>query len=400
MDYALMQIPFAELLDRLRFRFLPYIPDVLDVLVVAVILYGILLWLKQRRSRAVVVGCAVVAGLYVCARVFGMYLTLSFFHAGLTAILVSLVIIFQDDLRRMFERFAHSPAFVRNEQVAPEATTIDLIVEALSTLAKNKIGALVVFEGREPWDRHTRGGIPLNGQISLPLLCSIFHPESPGHDGAVVVSHDQVKAFAVHLPLSANFIEIGQTGTRHTAALGLAERSDALIIVVSEERGTISVAEAGKLEQSASADDLKGRLARYYQRQLVAPGAVKRRDWLQNLPLKLVALALASLLWLSVAYRVETIQRTFAVPIEYRNLPSDLALDDPHPTEAQVTLSGAERVFDFDPQTLAVSLDMKTARPGWQEWVLTHASIEKPVGLTVQEIEPQVIRLRVYRLKR
>jgi hypothetical protein len=103
---------------------------------------------------------------------------------------------------------------------------------------------------------------------------------------------------------------------------------------------------------------------------------------------------------LSVAYRVETIQRTFTVPIEYRNLPSDLTLDDPHPTEAQVTLSGAERVFDFDPQTMMVSVDMKTTRPGWQEFVLTHDSIEKPVGLTVQEIEPRVIRLRVHRLKR
>ena len=400
MDHALIQIPVAELLDRLRFRLIPYIPDVLDVLVVAVILYGILLWLKQRRSRAVVAGCAVVAGLYVCARVFGMYLTLSFFHAGLTAILVSLVVIFQDDLRRVFERFAHSQAFVRSDQMAPEATTIDLIVEAISTLAKNKIGALVVFEGREPWDRHTRGGIPLNGQISLPLLCSIFHPESPGHDGAVIVSRDRLKAFAVHLPLSANIIEIGQAGTRHTAALGLAERSDALIIVVSEERGTISVAEAGKLEQSVSADDLKGRLACYYQRQLAPSTAVQRRYWLRNLPLKLIALALASLLWLSVAYRVETIQRTFAVPIEYRNLPSDLALGDPHPTEAQVTLSGAERVFDFDPRTLAVSLDMSVSRPGWQEFVLTPDSIEKPVGLTVQEIEPQVIRLQVHRLKR
>jgi YbbR domain-containing protein len=127
---------------------------------------------------------------------------------------------------------------------------------------------------------------------------------------------------------------------------------------------------------------------------------VKRRNWLQNLPLRLVALALASLLWLSVAYRVETIQRTFTVPIEYRNLPSDLTLDDPHPTEAQVTLSGAERVFDFDPQTMMVSVDMKTTRPGWQEFVLTHDSIEKPIGLTVQEIEPRVIRLRVHRLKR
>jgi diadenylate cyclase len=396
MVHAPMQNLFAILSDRLHF--LPYIPDILDILVMGVFLYGILLWLKQRRSRAVVVGFALVASLYVCARAFGMYLTLSFFHAGLTAILVSLVVIFQDDLRRVFERFAHSQAFVRNEPTAPETTTIDLVVEGVLTLAENRTGALVVFEGREPWNRHTRGGIPLNGQISLPLLYSIFHPESPGHDGAVVVSRDRVKAFAVHLPLSANFTEIGQAGTRHTAALGLAERSDALILVVSEERGTISMAEAGKLEPSVSPDDLKGRLAHYHQRQLAVPSTAKRRGWLQNLPLKLVALTLASLLWLIVAYRVETIQRTFAVPIEYRNLPPELALDDPRPTEAQVTLSGAEREFNLDPRTMAVSLEMSHAKPGWQEFVLTHDSLEKPAGLTVQEIKPQVILLRVHRL--
>jgi uncharacterized protein (TIGR00159 family) len=261
MDHAPMQPLFAALSDRLRF--LPYLPDVLDVLVVAIIFYGILLWLKQRRSRVVVLGCAVVAGLYVCARVFGMYLTLSFFHAGFTAILVSLVIVFQDDLRRAFERLAYAQAFSRNEQTTLAATTLDLIVEALSTLAENQIGALVVFEGREPLDRHTRGGIALDGQMSFPLLYSLFHPESPGHDGAVIISGDRIKAFAVHLPLSTHLTEVGQTGTRHTAALGLAERSDALVVVVSEERGTISVAEAGQLEQSVPPSDLKERLAQY-----------------------------------------------------------------------------------------------------------------------------------------
>jgi DNA integrity scanning protein DisA with diadenylate cyclase activity len=159
MDHAPMQNIFDVLSDYLRF--LPYLPDILDILVVAVILYGILLWLKERRSRVVALSCAVVAGLYVCARLVGMYLTLSFFHVGLTVILVSLVIVFQDDLRRVFERFAYAPAFDRNGQSSLVATTIDLIVEAMSALAHNKIGALVVIEGREPLDRHTRGGIPL-----------------------------------------------------------------------------------------------------------------------------------------------------------------------------------------------------------------------------------------------
>jgi uncharacterized protein (TIGR00159 family) len=396
MDHAPMQNIFDVLSDYLRF--LPYLPDILDILVVAVILYGILLWLKERRSRVVALSCAVVAGLYVCARLVGMYLTLSFFHVGLSVILVSLVIVFQDDLRRVFERFAYAPAFDRSGQSSLVATTIDLIVEAMSALAHNKIGALVVIEGREPLDRHTRGGIPLNGQISLPLLYSIFHPESPGHDGAVVVSRDRIKAFAVHLPLSIHLAEVGQAGTRHTAALGLVERSDALVIVVSEERGTMSVAEAGKLEQDVSQNDLKRRVVHHQKRQHATPLKIKRRNWFQNLPIKLVALALASLLWLSVAYRMETIQRTFAVPIEYRNLPSNLALDDLHPMQAQVTLVGAERVFDFDSRTMVVSLDMSGAKPGWQEFVLSHDHLEVAAGLTIREIKPQVIALQVHRL--
>jgi uncharacterized protein (TIGR00159 family) len=396
MDYELMQNFFDALAERLRF--FPYLPDVFDVLVVALILYGILLWLKERRSRVVALGCALVAALYICARLVGMYLTLSFFHAGFTVIIVSLVIVFQDDLRRAFERFAYAPAFVRNGQRASEATTIDLIVEAMSSLAHRRIGALVVFEGREPLDRHTRGGIPLNGLISLPLLDSIFHPASPGHDGAVVVSHDRIKAFAVHLPLSTRLAEVGQAGARHTAALGLAERCDALVIVVSEERGTLSVAEAGKLEQGLSPSDLKLRLSRYQQRQLDPPLVPKRRAWFQNLRLKLVALALASLLWLSVAYRVETIQRTFVVPIEYRNLPSNLALDDSHPTEAQVTLTGAERVFDLESRKMVVSVDLSHAKLGWQEVVLSHESIDAPTGLAIREIKPRMIPLQVHRL--
>jgi YbbR domain-containing protein len=124
----------------------------------------------------------------------------------------------------------------------------------------------------------------------------------------------------------------------------------------------------------------------------------QRRDWFQNLPLKLTALALASLCWLAVAYRMETIQRTFVVPIEYRNLPPDLALDDPRPTEAQVTLSGQERVFDLGLRTMVVSLDMSRAQPGWQELALTHDSLDTPAGLTLSEIKPRVISLRVQRL--
>jgi uncharacterized protein (TIGR00159 family) len=329
----------------------PYIrvADVLDIAVVAFFLYVGLLWLKQRAAYSVTITIALVAWLYTLAHLLGMNLTLSLFQAGLTAILVALVLVFQQDIRRAFDRLATWGVFARQPQPAALAQAIDTLVEAMTVLAANKIGALMVIRGRESLERHIRGGVIVNGHISLPLLYSIFHPASPGHDGAVLIGGTQIERLGVHLPLSANLAEIGTAGTRHTAALGMAECSDTLVLVVSEERGAMSVAEKGKLESIGAAADLKEHLQRFYEDVLPTSGQARRRAWFtHHLGSKLAALALASLLWVLFAYDIESTERTLPVKVQ---------------TEG--SLPWRLRLVELKAQPAEMSILLLLREPGW-----------------------------------
>jgi hypothetical protein len=139
------------------------------------------------------------AGALRRGRIFDLYLTSLLFEAGAVAILLALLLIFQDDLRRAAEQFAVR-GFFTDEPPRPSSSTIDLIADTARELAEGRVGALLVFPGREPLDRFLRGGERLNGVVSRSLLVSIFHPGSPGHDGAALIDGDVVTRFAVHLP--------------------------------------------------------------------------------------------------------------------------------------------------------------------------------------------------------
>jgi diadenylate cyclase len=238
------------------------IADFLDIAIIAVVLYFILTWVRRRASRSVVIGIALVILLYSLARMLNMYLTSQLFHAGLTAVLMALVLVFHEDIRMAIERISSWNTLHLRHLGIMSSQTIDTLVGSVSRLAKDKIGALIVIKGRDSLERHLNGGTTLNGTLSISLLYSLFHPQTPSHDGAAVIEGERIDSFGVRLPLSRNIHEVGDAGTRHTAALGLAERSDSFIIVVSEERGTISVAEQGKLIQVPS-DVLHQRLLQF-----------------------------------------------------------------------------------------------------------------------------------------
>lgn len=369
--------------------------DLLDVALVAVFLYLCMVWLGRAASRPALVTVLLVLMLYLLARTFDMYLTAMLFQVGLTAIVLGLVLIFQEDIRRGLERLT---AWGTPADLSPAATgkTVDVLTESVARLAGLQIGALLVFHGRQPLDRHIRGGVPVRADISLPLLQSIFDPHSPGHDGAVLIRGERIELLGVHLPLSENLQEVGNAGTRHTAALGLAERSDALVVVVSEERGTISVASAGRLEVLDSPAELKRRLEAYYHN--LHPRDERRGvEWLtHNLGLKAAAVVAACVLWGLFALRTETVQHTFeAIPV-YRGLPDGWGVD---PTTVQVTVSGSERAFRMlDEQSLTMSLDMRgTRRLGRQEVAFAEEDVHLPRGLKVTQIIPNSAALTVFR---
>jgi uncharacterized protein (TIGR00159 family) len=366
--------------------------DVLDVAVIACFVYFALLWLRARTSRAAALAFLALLFLYILSRRLDMYLTYLLLQAGITALLVILILVFQDDVRRMIDRIAAWGSPRKRQYRPPAVRGLDEAAEAIATLARRKIGALLVFVGRESIDRHAHGGVEVDGRLSVPLLLSIFDPHSPGHDGAVVLSGDRILKLGVHLPLSGNLDAVEGRGTRHAAGLGLAEVSDALVVIVSEERGTIGIAQSGELTQLESPAELKGWLEAFYGRLFPEPEA-RRRSWLRrHTGLKAVSIGLACLLWLVFAYRVETIQRTYTVPIVYRNSSPEHQPADPRPTSAEVTLVGSERIFDlFDPSTMVISLDLEHAESG--ELPITARDLNRPSGLEVTHIVPETIRL-------
>lgn len=372
------------------------IADVIDVLIIAVVLYAAIRWMNQSANRSVRYGLFLLALLYVAAHVWSLYMTLWLFRVGLSIIVIALIIIFQQDLRRGFEMLT-TWKWLRGRPPLSGDTVFDAAVEAVDTMAEQRIGALLVFPGREPLDRHLRGGIPLDGEVSLPLLHSIFHPKSPGHDGAVLVVGDRIERFGVHLPMSHNLAAVGEGGTRHTAALGLAECCDALVIVVSEERGTITVAEHGELQIVQPGGELRQRLDEFQQHRFDPDDAVPWHTRITSHPaLKAVSLALACGLWMVFAYRVETIERVVDVPVEYRNTPGNWTLDGNQPSHVRVTLSGAERAFEaFNPDSLVLSIDLSEVSPESPTLAITEDHLNLPDNISLQNTEPGTIHLGI-----
>ncbi len=371
--------------------------DALDVAIVSVFFYALLSWLYYTATRTAAIGAAVLGGVYLLARSLGMVLTTTVFQAGAIVLLVALVIVFQEDVRRGFQRLPLGGGALhwwRRRSEDATRQTVELLVEMSMRLAKTRTGAILVLAGREPLDAHLSSGIPVSGQLSTELVLSIFQPESPGHDGAVVIHRGALQQFASHLPLAHRPLGPEMRGTRHRAAVGLSERCDAAMIVVSEERGAISIAEAGELSEVASSDQLRQRLNQFFDSRFRVSSTSHSvfKSITTNLHLKAISVVLAVAAWGLLVATAGTIHRTYAVPIEYRNLPEHLALADDAPQEARVTMAGPEIAFrTLDPSLLRITVDVAEARPKANYFLLTKEDLRYPPQLSVEHLTPRQI---------
>src|SRR5262249_999710 len=311
---------------------------------------------------------------------------------------VIIVALSQENLRRLLGRLGVW-TLRRGRSPAARAAPADILVEALTDMARHHVGALVVLPGTQPIARHVRGGLPLDGVLSVPLLESIFDPHSPGHDGAMIVDGDHVTRFAAHLPLSTNFRALAGVGTRHSAALGLAELTDALCIVSSEERGEISIARDGRLRRLSDPATLTAELDRFLRE--VRPGDGERQSFWRHLirehwSEKAASLLSVPALWLAVGPGARPLERTFKVPVEVVNLPTGLVLDEVKPHDVEVKLSGLRREFYlFNPRFLRITLDARPAGDGQRTFPVQDRDLHFPKSLTLERIEPDSVRIKV-----
>jgi uncharacterized protein (TIGR00159 family) len=378
------------------------IQDVFDIAIISVMISALLIWIKDRASRFVFIGISLLGFIYVVAKYFQLYLTTVVLQGFFAILLFVLVVIFQEDLRRFFEHLAILGIIrKRIPRTAPHGQTSEIIAQTVAGFARKHIGALIVIQGNEPLDRHLGGGTELNGTLSEPLLESIFDPHSVGHDGAVVIDGNMVTHFGCHLPLSPNASTQGNFGLRHTAALGLSERSDAICIVVSEERGTISIAQGEQIREVTAAA-LKGDLVSYYLSKKPVKKSGPIALWLkENTREKVIAILLACVLWIIFGYQRESLQRDFTVPVEYLNVPPEWIIEEPKIKEAKVMLVGASQAFQLmNTDTLKIALDLSQIQEGRQEITLTKEMIHTSSNLTVVGIKPNRITINASRFVR
>lgn len=375
-----------------------FLADIFDVLIIALFIYAGILLFKQTRSLSILIGIGFIIALYGIAQLFNLYLTALLLRSFFGVFLLVLVVIFQEELRRFFEFIALvGTRQAKHSQLATSSPIINAIMQAVANFSNRNVGALIVFAGRENIERHIEGGTILDGIISQDLLESIFDPTSPGHDGAVIIHKNRISLLGSRLPLSNNFSEIGKHGTRHAAALGIAERSDALAIVVSEEHGTISIAYSGKLIHVENIHELEKFLKGFtrdkfpHQASSVVENIIKKNSWE-----KLLAVGIAGLVWFFLAYQAGSVQRDFIVPISYRNLKEEYIIESSLPKTVTVTLESRGKAFEqFDPKTLEVSIDAGDFTSGRKNIAIGEQMIKHPFIFSVLNFTPSNIQLTV-----
>ncbi len=235
--------------------------SLLDVIFVTIIIYW-LLWVAQgTRATQLIRGIVILLALVYFLGTSLDLTTLNWLlRQTWPALIVGIPVIFQPELRRALEQLGHTgtwmPHFATSED-APQERMVDELIRAAAQLARHRYGALIVIERETGLQEHVERGVPIDAFLTRQLLINIFYPNSPLHDAAVVIRGDRIVAASVVLPLTDNISATGQLGTRHRAAIGITEESDALAVVVSEETGQIAVAHNGRLIRNLDQERLR-----------------------------------------------------------------------------------------------------------------------------------------------
>jgi len=229
--------------------------DVADVFLVALLLYNLLLLIRGTRAVQVVIGILVLVLIYYFARATGLPALETTFENFFVILPIAIVVLFQHEIRRALANFGRTPLWGLAHRRSLAKGLHDVALAA-TTLSERRIGALIVFERQEGLRNYVENGIAIDGILSHDLLITLFHTDSPTHDGAVIVQGARIASASCFLPLTRNSELSKELGTRHRAALGICEETDAVAVVVSEETGGISLAVGGTLHRKLDSNAL------------------------------------------------------------------------------------------------------------------------------------------------
>jgi uncharacterized protein (TIGR00159 family) len=373
------------IIDNLRFQ------DVLDILFLAVVAYHLYLWFYGSKALKALVGLLALGAVFTLARTWGLFMTTWVFQILWQVLVLLLIILFQSEIRQVLERVNPLKA-IGFRKFATSEDWIPGFLEAVFSLAAKRIGALIIIERVDQVKEWITAGQSLEGAPSPELLTSIFQKDSPLHDGAVLIKDGRIYEVACYLPLSPDEGLPNEWGTRHRAALGLSQRCDAWVVVVSEERGDISLARGGKMVHVDNQEKLSQLV-----KEAIIPYSIPRKKWWERIRFflvnrwraKLGAVLLVSALWLLLAGQ-QDFEQTIRVSLETKNLPPQMEILDPLEPTVQITVRGLRKdASSLNERNVHAKIDLSMASFGRRIFPITRDQIFLPNDrIQVVKIEP------------
>ncbi|KPJ79141.1 MAG: hypothetical protein AMJ54_00320 [Deltaproteobacteria bacterium SG8_13] len=368
---------------------------VIDILLVAAGLYVLYRTLLGLGTWKMVTGIFIAIVFFLVANLLDLRGIEWVFSNISQVAVIAIIIIFQPEIRKLLERTAS----IRRARIGKYSEEfVQMLSEAILAMARKRQGAIVVLPGKDPIEEWLSGGYPLDAKVSIPLILSIFDPNSPGHDGAMIAEKGRFTRFGVRLPLSQRSTLTDDYGTRHHAAMGLAERSDAMAIVVSEERGTVSVFLNGQMQPVAGGEDLLRLISAHWKDTASSP-----IEWQKGRPRWpvfsqiLASLVVAVLFYSSlIIAQGEVLEKVVTVPVEYTASPAHLVLAGDKAKEVRLHLSGPKSDLDsVNPDQVNVKIDLSKAVAGKQAFLITQDNIKLPRHVLLLDVVPHSIELEL-----
>ncbi|HCY86866.1 MAG TPA: hypothetical protein DHV36_17180 [Desulfobacteraceae bacterium] len=370
------------------------LPDIVDILLITIVVYQFYAWFWGTQAFKVLVGLAILSLVFLVAKSWGLILTTWVFQILWPVFVIMLIILFQKEIRQMLERF-NPMKMMGNRHGRSGNGWIEGFSGWIFQAAKKRTGVLVVFQRRSLVDDHITRGLDLKSDPQPEILSAVFDKDSPLHDGAMLVVNGKVVSVSCFLPLSTRDDLPRNWGTRHRAALGLTEKCDAGVLVVSEERGTVTLIDGGDVMEMKTPEDLAHALkdmtrdprTEHVDIKTLVLGWTTRR-----FRPKLLVFSLVFVVWLAFAGQ-QDLEKTLDVPLGVRNLSAGLKVAAPEDPRLTITCRGLRKdISILNPKNVSASVDLSEAGPGQGIFTVSTADLSLPnKRIQVARITPSTV---------
>ncbi len=373
------------------------VPDILDICFITFVAYYLYKGFSGTKAFKALIGIVLLSGIYLLAETWGLFLTTWVFQILWQVFVILLIILFQKEIRQMLERL-NPLKKIGYRQGNGSENWVDAFSEWVFDAARRKMGAIIVFERRELiFDLITKG-VAVEGDPVPEILNSIFIKESPLHDGACLISNGKILKASCFLPLTGQENLPKKWGTRHRAALGLTEQSDACVLIISEERGEVSIALGQEIKKIENKDHLVRRITDLVLLSKESGhnhvmDKIKLRV-IRRFGLKLAVFVFVFVLWLVLAGQ-QNFEKRVELPLMLKNIPPGLELSQPMDSTLSVTCRGLRKdVSLLTKNNITASLDLYSAQPGTRSYPITSGALNLPNGrINIVNIRPARIEL-------